>query len=335
MSKFFHALSLRGATSDVAISAIEIATLHSVALAMTVVCICRSIRFAIFDKSTQTWLDIDNIFKICYISLLIQITPNKSEKHYINMSEFNIFYLIKAKKKQIAWITVLFVLIGMSVSLIRPLRYTSSLRLLVVQKGTTTSDPYAMSKSNDYLSQLLAKVSYSNLFFNRVLATDTSIDSSYFGDTNQKRIKNWERTIQVKSLKETGIITVEAYQPSRDQAEKIARATALTLMTQNANYHGMGDNVMVKLLDEPITSTYPDQPNLLVNFIISLVAGMAFGIALSYLQPQKNNYQPVAPVDYPAYRETYMPEVPEENYEEVVSQVDPHGQFPWQATIVN
>ena len=252
------------------------------------------------------------------------------------MSEINIFSLIKAKKKLILLVTLLFVVIAMAVSLVQPLRYSSSLRLLVVQKAGLNSDPYAMSKANDYLSQLLSKVSYSNLFLSRVLATDSSIDSAYFGTSAKERAKAWDRTITVKSVKETGIITIEAYQPSREQAEKIARSIALTLMTQHANYHGMGDNVMIRLLDEPVTSTYPDQPNLLANFLISLFAGLAFGLAWAYLQaPEQKHiavsseFSQVAESVYPEqnYQEPVMAEV--EGEEPVASRAE-GAQYPWQ-----
>lgn len=251
------------------------------------------------------------------------------------MSEINIFSLIAAKKKLIAITTIIFVVVGMAASLIQPLRYTSSLRLLVVQKGLSNSDSYAMSKSNDYLSQLLAKVSYSNLFMARVLATDSSIDAAYFGTTAKQKAKAWDRAISVKAIKETGIITIEAYQPNREQSEKIARALALTLMTQHANYHGMGDNVMVRLLDEPITSNYPDQPNLLLNFFVSLIAGLAFALAWAYLQPQK--IAKSVSVNHDAYQQAYaqdnyqhseveeVEQAPEAIAEEIVP-----AQYPWQ-----
>lgn len=236
----------------------------------------------------------------------------------------NIFSLIKAKKKLIVITTLLFVVVGMGLSLVQPLRYSSSLKLLVVQKAGTTYDPYAMSKSTDYLSQLLSKVAYSNLFFGRVLASDLSIDGNYFGNGSKARAKAWSKAINVKSIKETGIISIEAYQPNREQAEKIARALALTLMTQHANYHGMGDNVMIRLLDEPITSNYPDQPNLLLNFLMALFAGLAFGLAWAYLSYREPMAEQVSFEQVPETWQQAQPEFVEEVMEENASN------FPWQ-----
>lgn len=245
------------------------------------------------------------------------------------MSELNIFVLIKAKKKLIILSTLVFVVLGMAVSLMQPLRYSSSLKLLVVQKAGATYDPYAMSKSTDYLSQLLSKVAYSNLFFGRVLASDLSIDSNYFGNGIKERAKRWSKAINVKSIKETGIISIEAYQPNREQAEKIARATALTLMTQHANYHGMGEGVMIRLLDEPITSNYPDQPNLLLNFLVSLFAGLAFGVAWAYLQAPSQHQRQI--------QVNYQHQQPEQSWDEPMTEATESYQeeeapasFPWQ-----
>jgi len=200
------------------------------------------------------------------------------------MPETDIFYLIKAKKSSIALMVLVFVIVGLGLSLLQSLKYSSNLRLLVVQRAGVNVDPYAMSKSNEYLGQLLSKVAYANTFYNKVLETDSGIDRNYFGVDIKTQSKNWEKSLDVRNVKETGIINIKAYHTNREQAERLAKAVALTIMTQHGNYHGMGDSVMIRLLDEPTTSNYPDQPNLLLNLLISMIAGLAFGIALVYLR---------------------------------------------------
>jgi len=246
----------------------------------------------------------------------------------------SIFYLIKAKKGLIVLVTLAFIVAGLGLTLSQSLKYTSSLRLLVVQTAGVSTDAYALSKANEYLGQVLAKVSYSNIFFAKVLTSDNTINSNYFGVSAKERIKKWNKSIEAKGVKETGIISIKAYHTDRDQAERLAKAVALTIMTQHGNYHGQGDRVAIRLLDEPITSTYPDQPNVLVNFLISLVAGLIFAVAYVYLkfydlanQTQQAEY----------HEETPSQEYQEPTYqtEELIPEPDPimPGQlsrFPWQ-----
>ena len=63
------------------------------------------------------------------------------------------FHLLKNKQQTIISLTVLFVLLGLALTAAQPFRYGSKLRLLVFQNGSETgTDPYAMTRANEYLS---------------------------------------------------------------------------------------------------------------------------------------------------------------------------------------
>lgn len=192
--------------------------------------------------------------------------------------------LIKRKRLVIGVFVLAFFVLGVGLTLTQPLKYSSSLRLLVVQDASNvTGDPYALARSNEYLSDVLSKVTYSTSFYGKVVSAGFNIDKAYFGNTTKKISKNWNKTIEVKKITNTGIISVTAYHPKQDQAEKIARGVGYILITQNSNYHGLGDKVSLKLLDEPINSTWPVKPNLLLNAVLSLFLGLVFGLIYIYL----------------------------------------------------
>ncbi len=206
--------------------------------------------------------------------------------------ELNTFiYLIKTKLTTVLIFMGLFFVVGLGLTLVQPLKYSSSLRLLVVQDASGAVDPYTTTRANEYLSEILSKVSYSTSFLNQVLGTGLGVDASYFGNTNKKMAKTWAKTIDVKPVANTGIIAVTAYHPNRDQAERIARAVGNILITQNGNYHGLGDKVAIKLLDEPITSSYPVKPNLLINAGLSLLLGLIFALSFIYLFPEATLFE--------------------------------------------
>jgi capsular polysaccharide biosynthesis protein len=195
---------------------------------------------------------------------------------------------LKSKKLVIGIFVLAFFVVGVGLTLAQPLKYSSSLRLLVVQDSSSAAgDPYAVARSNEYLSDVLSKVVYSTSFYSRAITAGFNIDKAYFGNTNKKAAKNWNKTIEVKKINNTGIISVTAYHPNQGQAERIARAVGYVLITQNQNYHGLGDKVSLKLLDEPINSAWPVKPNLLLNAILSLFLGLVFGLVYIYLLGEK------------------------------------------------
>lgn len=201
------------------------------------------------------------------------------------MDFYSFLNLIKNKLSVILIIMAGFFVLGVGLTLVQPLKYSSSLRLLVVQNASGVADPYATTRANEYLSEILSKVSYSTTFFDQVLNSGLQVNPAYFGQTNKKISKTWSKTIDVRPVGNTGIISVTAYHPQKDQAERIARAVGTVLITQNGNYHGLGDKVTLRLLDDPITSTYPVKPNLLINAGLSIVLGLVFALLLIYLFP--------------------------------------------------
>jgi len=211
--------------------------------------------------------------------------------------------LIKTNRATIAVIVAGFFVLSLLLTVIQPLKYSSELRLLVVQSAdSSVSDPYAITRANEYLSEVFSKVSYSTSFFNRVQSAGFGIDGAYFGATPRKISQTWNKTIEVKKDGTSGIIVVTAYHPDRDQAQRIARAAGQVLITQNGAYHGWGDKVSVKLLDDPITSHWQVKPNIIFNLLAALFLGLLFALAFVYLFPQtKINWQrprrPRQPID--------------------------------------
>lgn len=192
--------------------------------------------------------------------------------------------IIMVKKRLIFACMGFFLLLGLIFSFAQPLKYRSSIKLLVVQNSTSgSSDAYAMMRSTEYLSKVLTKVTYSTTFADKVFVASGDIDRAYFGDTAKKLSKTWEKTVESKNVNETGIMEINVYHTNREQAEKIVRSIGAILITQNNEYHGMGESIKVKLLDQPITTNYPVKPNLPVNMAIALFTGLFVALAWLYL----------------------------------------------------
>ncbi len=203
--------------------------------------------------------------------------------------EFHDFInLVARKRKTIFGIIAIFILLGIGVVAVQRFKYSSKSQLLVVQEYNKTVDAYTASKSNEYLSSVLASVVSSNSFFTKVLETGFEINASYFGETPKEQMKQWEKTINAKSINDSGIIAITVYHPNRAQAEKIDRAINHVLMTQHTAYHGSGEAVKVRLIDQPITSSFPVKPNIPLTIGLAIILGFIAGLVYVYLTPQNS-----------------------------------------------
>ncbi|HTW96652.1 MAG TPA: hypothetical protein VMD74_03295 [Candidatus Methylomirabilis sp.] len=201
------------------------------------------------------------------------------------MSIGEFFKLIGRKKQTIAFLFIVFLAVAVIFSAVQPFKYGSSMKLLTVINFGQNVDPYTASRSNEYLSNLLAKIVSSGTFFAKVEDSGYKIDKNYFSGTEKQQIKKWSKTVKAKSVADTGIIAIDVYHTNRDQAEEIAKAVAYTLQTTNTQYHGYGNAVEIKIIDAPLTSTYPVQPDLPLNLGVAFALAIIFSFCYVYLFP--------------------------------------------------
>lgn len=201
--------------------------------------------------------------------------------------ELKDFIKLSHKKRQTIWSWVfVFIALGLIFTFAQPLKYSATSKLLVIQ-NTRDVDPYTVSKSNEYLGNLFSQVIYSSSFYNLTLDSQYNIDRSYFTDSATKQQKIWKKTVKAKSLNNTGIIELEIYHPNPYQAKQVALAVNDVLINKNFNYQGMGDTVRVSVIDQPLVSSYPTNPNPLVNFALSILFGIAFAFLYIYFLPEE------------------------------------------------
>lgn len=206
-------------------------------------------------------------------------------KFSMEMNEF--FKLIGKRKQTIFAIVLLFVFITTILTLIQPLRYESRSKLLVLQNFGENFDPYSAAKSNEYLSNLLARITTSEIFFDEILNSGFKVEKDYFSDRPDKKLQIWEKTVAAKAVNDSGIISVNIYHTDKYQAEQIARAVNYVLKTKNSQFYAGGSNVNVKVIDEPIVSRWPVKPNAPMNISFAVVLGFISGLFYIYILPDE------------------------------------------------
>lgn len=203
------------------------------------------------------------------------------------MELYDFLSLIRRKRKTLFGIMAIFILMAGLVIGLQKFKYSATSQLLVVQEHEGSFDAYSASKSSEHLSTVLASVIRSNSFFTKVTTTSPSINTAYFGDTPKKQIKEWGKTVRAQVVNDSGIIVIKVYHPNRSEAEKIAGAVNYVMMTQHSAYDGAGEAVKVRLIDQPVTSTFPDKPNIPLTLGLAIVLGFLSALIYIYLLPTK------------------------------------------------
>lgn len=208
--------------------------------------------------------------------------------------------LAKKRGKTIFSLMALFLVVGLLVTVAQPFEYGAKSKLLLVQSNVAGVDPYVISKSNGYLSDVLANVVSSNSFFSDVMNSGYHIDQGYFSGREDKIMEKWAETVDAKAINDTGIILINVYHPDRYQADQIAEAVNYILKTKNNQYHG-ADDVSIKVIDQPIVSSWPVKPNIFLNLGLALALGLVFSLSFIYLFP-KSEFSFKRPKFFPRFQ---------------------------------
>lgn len=189
-----------------------------------------------------------------------------------------------------AWPTVLLLASGGTVlavllSLLRPLEYSSTTRILITQELGVV-DAYTASRSAERIADDLSSIVYTSTFFDKVMNAGFSIDETYFPDDPLKERKQWEKTISASVSRSSGLLAIKAYHVDVQQAQEIAQAVAFVITTQGWTYTS-GGNITVQVVDDPLNSRYPVRPNIPVNAISGLFLGAMGGVAYVFIQSDR------------------------------------------------
>jgi capsular polysaccharide biosynthesis protein len=186
------------------------------------------------------------------------------------MSSPNLVRIFVRSWRLIVLATLLGVVLAVGFSLVQPLRYSSSIRLLITYTNVTGLDPYTAVKSTERIAQNLSEIVYTSSFFNAVMASG-GVDASYFPTDEISKRAKWRETVETAVTAGTGVMTVTAYHPNRDQATAIAVRVANEIANQAPNFFGY--SVRVQIIDDPLPSRFFAKPDFIRNAAFGAIIG--------------------------------------------------------------
>jgi len=195
--------------------------------------------------------------------------------------------VLKQKWQTVMVFVLLFAGLAFVVSVFLPQKYRSEQRLLLVQSYGQEVDPYAVTRSTEYLTGLLTEVMYSDKFINQVINSGFGVSEEVFPEVPKERKKFWKKTLRTSEKGDTGIIDISIYHENQYTTGQIAQAVGHVVTTQHGEYHSRGNSVQVQTIDPATTSESPVDPNIPLNTAAGAVLGTIAGLAFVYLFPRQ------------------------------------------------
>ena len=202
------------------------------------------------------------------------------------MATINYTTIIYDRLRTIVAFAAAGLVLALLASFVQPMKYSSTVRLLVMQDLGSATDAYTASRSEERIAENLSTIVYTTTFFDDVMGAGFSIQDRYFPTEDYKKRREWTKTVEATISRGSGIMNVSAYHQDVTQAEQIARAVAFVL-TQKATDYVSGGNVEVRIIDAPLNSRWPVRPNFIANSVSGVVLGGLLGIGFVLMQYEK------------------------------------------------
>ncbi|MBI4433152.1 hypothetical protein HY632_00105 [Candidatus Uhrbacteria bacterium] len=184
-------------------------------------------------------------------------------------------------RRRILWLGVFGAVFALAVTLLLPLRYRATMRVLIIQSTSPTLDAFTAVKSAEKIGKNFGQIIASSSFLDRALQANTKIQASYFPTVERKRRRVWEEMVHASVASETSVMAIAVYHPIPAQAAAIAETVGAVLARDAREYTGSPD-VAVKVIDSPIISRFPVRPNIPLQMVLgALLAAGAGTLALA------------------------------------------------------
>lgn len=225
--------------------------------------------------------------------------------------------LFKKRQTTVISITLIFVIIGLIITLVQPLKYSSKSRLLILQPNTN-ADAYTVARSNEYVGGLISEVIYSGSFLDSLKNSNSIFDRNYFSGTYKENVKKWGKTVFARSSGSTGVIDIEVYHTNPEEAKRISLAINQLIISGQSPYKFNPETTKINVIDEPVVSSFPVKPNIPINFAISLIFGFLSACSYIYLFPKERVSEKLAKELFGANEVKARHEQPVQNFQPVI-----------------
>jgi len=184
-------------------------------------------------------------------------------------------HLLKKRWKAIILFSIIVAILSGFLTLLFPLNYKANSQVYIIAQNRYGVDPYTTVKSAERVGENLIQIIKTTDFYNKVKIENLDIDWNYFEKYSEKKKREkWLKSVNVNMVYGTSVMNINIYHTSAEEAKKISEAVAKTLVSKSWEY--VGGDVVVKIINEPIVSSYPVKPSIFLNTIFGFLVGLFF-----------------------------------------------------------
>lgn len=202
------------------------------------------------------------------------------------MTQFSYTKTIRKQWEVIALITGIAVVVTLLIAVVSPFKYSATSKILIIQNQVANLDAYTATKSAEKIGTNLTEVISSSIFYDEVMKANPSLISQFPTDERLRR-KEWVKNVEASIVPETGILEVAAYNTDKQKAAELLQTIVAVLLAKGQEFHGGGDAVTMKVIDNVYVGKYPVRPNVPLNLAFAITAGLLFGTLVAVLQESK------------------------------------------------
>lgn len=189
------------------------------------------------------------------------------------------------------WKLILFAGIALAivvgaVTALFPRQYRADAQVLIISQSRYGVDPYTAAKSAERVGENLIQVMKTNDFYQKVVTqSNRQLDLSKFEKLSERaKRKLWQKTLETSVVYGSSVLNVAAYNTDSEQAKEWAGAVVDTLSSKGWEY--VGGDVIIKIVNEPVSTRFPVKPNLLSNIVLGFLVGVS-GMGVMVLKKEK------------------------------------------------
>ena len=211
--------------------------------------------------------------------------------NFIYMQNFSYSKILKNNWEIVALIIGVTIVLSLVFSILQPFKYQAATQILIIQKQVPNLDAYTATKSAEKIGKNLASIIYTSSFYNNVIESNVNIKNR-FPQNDIERRKAWKEDIEARVIPETGILEISVYDEDKNYAAQLVRTISYVLVNKGAEYHGGGEGVEIKIVDDVLLSKYPVKPNIILNAALAVVLGLVLGCAFVILRESRRAVLP-------------------------------------------
>jgi len=199
-----------------------------------------------------------------------------------NLTLAEIASKITRKFNAVVIITLLFILVGLGITLILPKQYKAESQLVVLQKANPNIDSYTAQRSIDSNVNLLIDLVYTDVFFTNFIAENIEIKNLFPDNLRDRRIL-FARNIVVRS-RGTGFVSVDTYDKSSELALNMNKVVVNKLTDQAKSL--LGDTADIQVVNQSALYEGVGRPNIIINLFGSAILG--FVVSIMYVLSRRD-----------------------------------------------